>query len=327
MKPVPCSGVPRAHPPRRGARRRWPVLLLLVLAGADWAAAQHKFDLQVASVTWRGRDGTGYDVFDETPYVQTVNFTVQHIGNAGPFFVTFSKNTPGQEPRLLRAGTETLAYQIYDTTTLANVLKDLPTATQNEVISGSFPSGNETRTLSFVLAMPARQIRPAGTYADTVTVSLYSGTRAQYQLERSVAIQVTAPVPQLVGLALVPTGGGFAPEATAHLLEFGSLAAGRELGLDLRVRSNAGYSVSLQSQNGGVLRHATVPTDTVPYTLEIGGAPVLLGTQAEVFLTRRGVITGPNGEPHPILVRLGAPGEAGAGRYTDIVTITVRAEN
>ncbi|MBI5387104.1 MAG: spore coat protein U domain-containing protein [Verrucomicrobia bacterium] len=300
----------------------------LLLFAPCFLLADNNLFLQIAGVEWRGKTGAGYDVFDPMPYLQTVNFTVRHTGSAGSYFITFSKNSAGNTPRLLTSGASTLNYQLYDTASLNNVLKDLPAAAPNEVLSGSFGSGNDARQLSFVMAMPSLQIKPDGTYTDSVRVSVYDGTLAHYTLAQSVVIQITARVPQLTGLSIVPTGGGFDPLATTQLLDFGTLTEGKSLGLDLRVRSNAGYSVSLQSENQGALKNTAAGlTDTVPYTMQVGGAVVTFTSQAEVVLARRGVITGATGDAYPVQVTIGPTGDASAGNYRDIVTITVRAEN
>ena len=173
----------------------WLLGFLALGGGGSRLAAKCFPELQVPSVDWLGRNGAGYDVFDDVAFSQTVNFTVTKRGNDCPIFVTFSKNTPGNDPRTMTSGGDVLKYQIYDTTSLRNVLKDLPSASPAEVISGSFASNEKLLQLSFVIAIPPLQIRSPGRYTDSVRVSLYTGDRTDATLVQSVVIQISARVP------------------------------------------------------------------------------------------------------------------------------------
>jgi spore coat protein U-like protein len=304
----------------------WAPLLFLTLWGAAHAAPSLR--LQVPSVDWRGKHGAGYDVFDPTPYSQTVDFLVSHSGPPCSYFVTFSKNTPAGRPRAMTSGGETLDYNLYARPSLNTVLKDLPSALPNEVISGRFGVDGAPQQRSFVFALPAWQIKRAGTYSDTVRVSLYSGTLTDHTLAQSVVIQLRARVPALVDVSLVAPGGGFDPLALNQWLDFGPLAGGKTHDFDLRVRSNAGYSVSLQSDNGGVLKSQEAgSTDSVPYQLVIGGSPTPLHGKSVSVLQRRAALTSPQGDGHSVRVIIGQLGNASPGNYRDVITVTVQADN
>jgi hypothetical protein len=298
-----------------------------ILGGAA-AASGATLSLQISSVDWRGKTGDGYDVFDPTPYSQTVNFTVNKSGGACSYFVTFSKNTSGNNPRVMSGSGGSLSYQLYDTMSLNNVLKELPSASPTEVISGSFAGGTYSRQLSFVMAMPSLQIRPSGTYSGSVRVRLYEGTLSSYRLAQSVVISITARVPQLASVSLVSSSSGFDPQAITQLLSFGQLSDGQSRSFGMRVRSNAGYLVSLSSENRGVLKNQEpLASETIPYTLSIGTTPISLSAGPQVAVARRGVLTTVDGDSYSMAVVIGTVGNAAAGEYRDVVTITVQANN
>ena len=303
--------------------------LIVLLPFAELAPGKCVLSMQIASVTWRGRNGTGYDPYDPTPYSQTVNFTLNKRGDACPFFVTFSKNTPGNNQRLMSKGNETLTYQIYDTTSLNNVLKDLPSASANEVISGTFSSNSKDQPLSLVIAMPAQQLQGPGTYTDSVRVSVYEGTLPNPIFVESILVQISALIPAIANLCVVSTGGVFDPTATRPALVFGELATGKSLGCDLRVRSNAGYTLSFRSENAGVLKNLDpAATDKVPYTMVVSGNPVALAQNDPQGLnTHRETPKDPNGDRYPIQVIIGTADNVEPGNYRDIITVTVRANN
>ena len=312
-------------------RRVW---LAWLLGSVVWlvtsrpASARCVVQLQVPSVDWLGRNGAGYDVFDEVPFSQTVNFTVTKRGNDCPYFVTFSKNTPGNDARTMASGGDTLKYQIYDTTSLRNVLKDLPSAAPNEVLTGDFSPSDKLDQLSFVIAIPPLQIRSPGRYTDSVRVSLYQGTRSEPTLVQSVVIQISARVAATTRLTLVPSGSAFDPQSVTRSFDFGVLAQDQKLGCDLRVRSNSRYTVSFHSDSAGVLKHALMAApDTVPYTFSADGTVLLLRTGADPTLGASGANLSANGDVHPLAVTIGALGNAAAGNYRDVITITVTADN
>ncbi len=322
---------PSTNEHRPGRRRIFAFTLPLIalLSFAELAPGKCVLSLQIASVTWRGRNGTGYDPYDPTPYSQTVNFTLNKRGDGCPFFITFSKNTPGNNQRLMSKGNETLTYQIYDTTSLNNVLKDLPSASANEVIRGTFTANGKDQPLSFVIAMPAQQLQGPGSYMDSVRVSVYEGTLADPTLVQSVLVQISALIPAIANLCVVPAGGVFDPAATQPALVFGELATGKSLGCDLRVRSNAGYTLSFRSENAGVLKNLDpAATDKVPYTMLVSGNPIAFPqNDPKGLITNRETPKDPNGDRYPIQVIIGTANNVEPGNYRDIITVTVRANN
>lgn len=311
----------------RGTRTWW-LLLLVSLLGMAWEAqAKAILNLRVSGADWRGRLGSGYEVFDTTPYSQSVTFTVDHQGSACDYFVTLSKDTPGNSPRLMTGGTESLGFQIYDTPSFGNVLKDLPLATSNEVVQGRFGSGNESHQREFVFTIPALQVVSGGTYSASVRVDLYEGNLGTHEVARTVTIQLRARVLESLDLAVLASGQGFTPGADRHTLDFGELTQGKSLGLDLKVRSNAGYSVRIASEQGGLLKlKSGAPTDSIPYRLELGQMPLPLTKEPLTAVVHRGGATPILGTTYPLRVTIGDLANPTAGDYQDVLTVTVQTE-
>ena len=111
-------------------------------------------------------------------------------------------------------------------------------------------------------------------------------------------------------------------------MEFDRLAQGKAKGFDLRVRSNAGYQVLVESENGGVMKSIdpSLPS-TIPYFLKVGGTPVNLSGGRKTALVRNNRLTDHNGDRHEVSVTMGEIGNAIAGTYRDHLIVTVISDN
>jgi spore coat protein U-like protein len=290
------------------------------------AYAECQLKLVVNNVEWRGGPGAGYHIFDDAEYTQTVDFKVEHKGDACSFFVTFSRGWASDFNRRMGSGGEAPGYQLYKSANKSNVLKDLPSASATEVISGTFEQGDETRELRYVVVIPPLQIRPAGIYRDRVRVIVYEGTLENFIEKDSKNVTISARVHRVAELSLVNSGEPFNPQSTTKVLDFGPLTGGKSRSFDLRVRSNSGYTVTFESENGGAMKN-TDPTDnsTVAYVLEVDGAVVDLSRGRRPSVARNSGMTDSNGERRGLSFAAGPVGDATAGTYRDNITITVAA--
>jgi spore coat protein U-like protein len=305
-------------------RRALLVALLATMITSAKANAQCQLSLEVNNVEWRqGRSG-GYDLFDPIEYTQSVPLRVRHGGDACNFFITFSGGGSIDFNRRLLSGRDTLSYQLYDTANKSNVLKDLPTATAAEVITGSFGQGDEGREFRYIVVFPPLQIRSPGLYRDSLQVTLYEGAVGNSTRKDSKYFTVTARIQPMVELSVVDSGAPFNPQAGSKVVDFGSLMQGQSRRFDLRIRGNAGYRVTFQSENGGVMKH-TDPTDSsaIPYVLDAGGAIVNLDRGQHGFGGEKSGITGLNGDRLGLTITVGPVAEATAGTYRDTITVTV----
>lgn len=307
------------------------VASLLFAAGEKSVASVRLQLVEVANVDWTGGPGAGYSVFDPAEVRQVIRFKVKLVeGSASSYFVTFSAGGSGDFlNREVRQGNSALKYQIYDSAgSQRRMLKALPSATASEILSGAVIGEGEIQELAYVVVVDPGQVRMAGPYVDTFTITLYSGTLEDFTEEDAKEVVVSVPVGEVTELSLLASGGLFTPGARSALMDFGTLRQDDYRELDLRVRSNAGYSVSLESENSGVLKHTSSGVSTtVPYTLRLAGATVDLGDGPQTPVLQPGRMTDAMGDVYPLSVTIGVTGTAVAGTYRDVITITVVSQN
>lgn len=310
-------------------RLTWLLGLFAVLGGRPAVTvAASALSLEVNNVDWQGGGGPNYSGFDPITYSYSANLSVKSDGSGGGFFVTFSSNAGGDVARKLANGPNELQYQIYDTPSHRTVLKDLPAATASEVLTGVFAPGETKKTFSFVVTIPAQQIKPPGLYQDAVKITLYQGTLSGYAEASSRTIAISTRVAELAELALVNPGEPFAPQAVTKALDFGTLVEGKSLSFDLRVRSNAGYQVTLESESGGRLKHSN-PADPsqVPYTVSLGGTRVDISRGRAVPLARQRILTSAQGDSYACVVTIGPVSDLSPGNYRDNILVSVATDH
>lgn len=298
----------------------------LWLLGAQ--AAQSQLRLEADNVDWRGATRVAYDVFDSGEYAQTVYFKVRLTGPPVPFFVTFGNLGATGSGRLATQGGVSLGYEIYDSVIRRTVLRDLPNATASEVLSGVFGPGEETKELSYVVLVPPEQMKPSGFYTQQIRITLYQGTRDNFVEKDAKTVSFSIRVDSVAEISLGEPGAPFDAKAKSHHLDFQDMGKNKAKAMDMRLRSNAGYHVTIGSENGGVMKNLDPRHPaTIPYTLQINRSPVSLGRTAQTVLARASRLTDRNGDRHELLVTIGQADNAPAGKYQDILSVTIVSDN
>lgn len=287
--------------------------------------------------TFEGGSG-GYAVYDTQEYLQTASFEVkaEATGSTCEYFVTLSAGQSGDfNRRRLSEMTNRLNYNGYTDSGKSHIFKALPTATQNEVIAGSFPvviGLTQTNTHKFYWTVDPLQAVPASNtpYTDVnLTLSLYSGLLfLGPTLEATKTITFQARVDSSVDLSLVESGKRFDVNETTQLVDFGALESGEQRGFDVVVRSNNGYVVTMQSENRQLLIHSRAPAvnDNVSYSVIFNGGGVDLTTGAPVEVIAGTGTTPASGIAFPIEFTIGTlSGEEAAGTYSDVINVEVTA--
>jgi hypothetical protein len=288
-------------------------------------------------LTFEGGEG-GYDVYDPQEYLQTVSFQVHEDANGAvcEYFVTLSAGQSGNfNQRKMSEMMNLLNYNAYINSGKSNIFKALPTATQSEVINGSFPIAltlAQTNTHEFFWAINPQQVVQASgmPYADnTLTLSLYSGLLfLSPTLVATKTISFQTHVNSSVDVSLVESGKPFDINEVTQLIDFGNLESGEQRGFDVVVRSNNGYSVTMQSQNNQLLVHQRAPVipDTVSYSVIFNGGGVDLSTGAPVQVITGTGTTPATGISFPIEFTIGTiSGSETAGTYSDVINVEVTA--
>ena len=223
-----------------------------------------------------------------------------------------------------------LFYQLYDSSVSMNVLLDIgDSPTIANVLFGSFGASASWQTVivSFTLIIPADQYVPKDTYADAFDVTLYSGDLTTYLSEDTANVGVSSVVPEIVEVSVIPTGAAFDPLATQLDLDYGLLVDGESLTGDVVVRSNAVYTLSLQSANRGVMVHAT-PSETseIPYDFRFTGASVSLTSNQATDVVVDAAATDTAGVRYDFEIIILPFGMATEGNYDDSITIEISAQ-
>jgi len=276
----------------------------------------------VPQFQWQG-GGSGYNPFDTTTYNQEGTIDIRNRGNGScQYFVTVSEGNANDFNRYLKANGERLPYNIYDDVSQSNVLKDLPTATINEILVGSF-SVKETQRLTYSVSIPAGAVLPRATYGDRVRLRLYEGTLNSHTLKKTKDLSLRARIPEVAEVAVVPTGAPFDDSATSYTVNFGVLQEGERERFDLLVRTNAGYRVLMSSINRGALERVGGASGVVPYEMTIDGRLIDLSARTVTVATKNGV-TSLAGDRFAVEVDVGTLADAVPGTYRDDITIIVK---
>lgn len=262
---------------------------------------------------------------------ETVQVTVtKNKSKACDYGITFSRGGATDYNRRAVSGVNTIRYQLYKTATLTDVLKETPDITSaNEYFSGSLGVGvGLTASHTYYFQIPnadatTPSIKPSGTYTDSFNVKVYkskvhSDFTGSPDDNKNVAVSIS--VPKILDISMVDSGAGFDAGAVFKSLDFGTISANQYLGFDFIVRTNAGYQVTFSSTNSGNMKHVSIPSSTIPYTVEAHSSSFSLASPT-VILTGSGQ-TNPSGQRNDIKIRIGNFGDVDSGQYSDYITVT-----
>lgn len=304
---------------------------------AEAACNRLTFNAIPSAVNWLGGAGSGYGVFDAANRTQAVMFTVRRRSGACSYFITAT--TLGADTftnRQLRSGNNALNFNVYTTSTRTNIIRDVPSAGPNDVLVGGFsPGGAAVNNGTYYFDISPQQVVPPGFYQTTMQFKLFEGDLINNTLVASVQITHEANVLSATEISLGTPGQAFDPSRVATSFDFGVIngAIGqgqRQTSISLGVRTNSGYTVNLQSQNGGVMRLSN-PRDTsaVPYILTVNGALANLSGGKSVKVAQGTGLTGAGGIALPLNVSVNPPqgsAQPSAGTYTDAITVLVSGQ-
>ncbi len=307
------------------------VVLLVPTAAAQAQCGRLSLRL-LGAHSWSSSASGDYSPFDSTQYFQQEDVQARKSGGGQcDFFITLSTgDSGGFGQRQMTGGADVLTYNFYDAPNVsANVLKDFPDAlTLSDVLDGQMTDTKkiETNTLLYYWSIDPQLVVGAATYQDSAVIfSLYQGTIAAPTLEDQLTVTVSAVVPQVVELSLVPTGGAFDAADINETVNFGTLVEGAQQSFDLLVRSNSGYQVSFQSAESSTMRKSPPNPDNVSYTVTVGGNPADLSSGAGVVVATAGGATPVNGDRLAVTFTVGTVSGRRTGSYDDNITVTVSA--
>ncbi len=269
--------------------------------------------------------------WDMTWTAQAVSIQVSKLNPAAcTFGLGFSQGGAGSYTRYGNNAGSHLNYQLYQDSGKTKILKDVPDVTSaNDVIMITLPAGSNPQTELYYFDIPYSSattpvLATSGTYLDTFIINAYEGsdpTLFAAPADATASVSVTMTVPKIIALSMVDTGSAFQDSATTKTINFGNLFTGQVSRFDLRLRSNAGFKVSVNSTNGGKMKHTT-STALVPYSLYVNN--VLADPTGVIPVLTASTTTPLNGLGYPVKIVVGAiAASALSGSYADTVVITV----
>ncbi len=289
----------------------------------NWGHCGHRIEVDPLVIHWDGSR------IDRQENVVLKSGSITH-GQCHKYFVGFGK---GRENVYARAARHSegpkISYNLYKASSGQTLLKDLPEATEQNVIEDKFLSNrpNQTKSENFWILIPEVGSLPrAGVYFDTVRVNLYAHKLASDRLQSYADFPVQIIVGQNIGLSLVDVGRPFDENDTTHTLNFGQLTAGESGRMDIRVRANIGHRLYLSSQNNGALKHVS-RSSNVGYELFVSGRKISLnsGLNSPSLAGESQMPTSEAGDLYPVEVKIGDVSSRPAGDYRDVITVSVEA--
>jgi spore coat protein U-like protein len=242
------------------------------------------------------------------------------------FRVGFSQGLAGNYNRRMFKGSDYLEYNIFRNSTTNTQLKTIAdySSFDENIFIFFFQNNQSTINTTFEARLPVpndgRTFLAKGSYLDNITATatgVFSST-----LSETDTFSITVNIPPEIDISLVNPGGSFDKNATSYVMDFGNLDQGESQAVDLKVRSNAGYTVEITSTNGGSMKHLS-QAQFVNYQLEVnGGNQSFPGPGAPLVLGTASGVTPENGVNFNLNFEIGDPTNKAAGQYQDTITVT-----
>lgn len=254
--------------------------------------------------------------------------------NCKNYHLYFGKGNANSYQRQAFSGSNSINYNLYKEVNRATILKDFSDAGSTEFITGYAPQKNKPYTSTWYVGVPSIyddfSSTPAGVYTDVLPVNVYqvrNNGNIEFQTARFVTLSFT--VPKFVEMSIVDRNQPHDSSSTTYTMDFGELNSNQQLQADLRVVGNVGYSVSLTSTNGGVLKNTKPESSSeASYSIQVGGNSFFSPTNANspYFLFDTNSPTDISGNRYRLKVKLGnVPTELDDGDYTESIIFTVQA--
>lgn len=298
-------------------------MIFLLLLPTISVSAQSTLDcglsLSVDNVTF---------TWDGNAQVFTGNISAARTNNINQcrnMVIGFSTGIAGNYSRVMESSANQVTYNLYKDNSTNNPLKTINDSNNNsERIRFRFKKNVLSENLTFEARLPVPNLGrtniPTGSYSDLITATIEP--RRNNVVSASTSFQVSLNLPPEIDISLVNPGGVFDPSQTNYTMNFNEISQGDSRQVDLKVRSNAGYSLSLSSQNGGSLKHLS-ENYNIPYQISVNGTPrSFSGPGAPLVLGTGSGNTPPQGVNFALSVEIGDPSNKLAGNYQDIITVT-----
>lgn len=165
------------------------------------------------------------------------------------------------------------------------------------------------------LTVDTQNLSGDGLFQQTVTLGLRRRNSVVYEGQADVTLAINVRPSAVMGLT-----GAFQRNNGVANIELGELSPGRTNDpVNLWVRGTRGYKVTIQSRNLGEMRQSSGDW-AVPYGLSVGGVSIDLANPVP-FQSTPGV--GLRNDTYPLVITVGQTAGQRAGRYSDLLTLTL----
>ena len=237
-----------------------------------------------------------------------------------------------------------LDYQLYNSITTRNVLKEFTTSRPQDKMITIYVGGKtedfRERT-SFDIEVPSGQIVPSGLYRDqSISVELwglldFAGTGPQTTLTSadqanmilldSMTFKLHTNTDSAIRAAITERNGAFALDSLPYKINFGTLDPSEIQEADIIVEATSSYSIDVESLRGNRLKHNQV-SEYVDYTFKFNNTLVTLPEGVLTNLVTNAPASFSPGDRYPIDIQIGSViGFVPAGTYREVLSFTITA--
>lgn len=276
---------------------------------------------------FNGAPGDTQPVYSATSTVHAYS-SVELIseGYSGPVQVVFSELSiaPDSGSELTR-----IQYALFRTNGSSLLSTTGNPASSQETLSGAFPPGSKKHdrlSLGFRIEIAPSSLPPPGIHTITLRADLYTGAfPSSGAAVDSVAFTISVHVNNHYDVSIVPSGAAFSLSATSATIAFGTLRSFDSRGVDILVKSNVSFVLSLESANGGAFANAS-DAFRIPYSLSANGIAIRLtaGSNTAIGNTLQATYGIPT-RFALILTVLQFTDLPTEGAYSDLITVTLSA--
>ena len=298
---------------------------LLVVVAAP-VAAQVDCALQIGTIQPPRLSDLRYDIFAREPVNGIGRVDVRRIadpatdGQPCAFVLTLLSEASGPD-RLLRAATDELTYVVFDNDADRRVGANVDAVLEPTAFRAVMPAGVDEVTVEFLVEVPPGQLARSGAYDGTITLTLYDDVTDLLEDRQSFSLGVD--VYRQADVSVSTTSPAFNLARTFETVDFGTLESGEIQNAFVTVRTTDNFAITLESENNWRLAHVGgVDLGTIDYSVSINGNRVGLAP-GEVEAAAGLGPTGGAGRAFDVAFQIGNVDRRRAGRYEDLVTVTV----
>jgi hypothetical protein len=303
-------------------------LILFGLLTPMIASATCQVQILNSSVTINWNPGFTYQMVSLSVMKLNTDACTVHLG--------FTKGQASDYNRYANYGSNQAKYQLYQSTAFTTPLEDgLDVSDENnQTIPVTFPAGaNVVQIVTYYVQiqlsnMTVPEYKPAGTYTDNYSIEAYDNDIPFSSAETASTVNLTINVSPILEVSLVNTGAPFDPSSSIKSVSLGDLTLPQQADLDLKVKTNQGYKITVSSVNGGKLKNTSSNSNSVvPYTMKLNTAPISVTTTPTLMYEAPSINSTTDGVANHITINTTPVYNVSAGTYTDKITLTIDADN